>query len=76
MILFLHGLQIPIATSGIRSMGYLMRHSLSTDEFGSLSQRIIPQFVKVKQQVLDVAKITKEITKNYFTYPLLCKCAQ
>lgn len=42
--------QIPIATSGIRAMGYLMRHHLRTQGGGSISQRIITQFVKVKQE--------------------------
>lgn len=42
-------LQIPIATSGIRAMGYMMRHHLRT-EGASVSQRIITQFVKVQQE--------------------------
>lgn len=39
--------QIPIATSGIRAMGYLMRHHLRTEGVNSVSQRIITQLVKV-----------------------------
>lgn len=42
-------LQIPIATSGIRAMGYMMRHHLRT-EGAAVSQRIITQFVKVQQE--------------------------
>lgn len=41
--------QIPIATSGIRAMGYLMRHHLRAQGL-SVNQRIITQFVKVKQE--------------------------
>lgn len=39
--------QIPIATSGIRAMGYMMRHHLRTEGGGAVSQRTINQFVKV-----------------------------
>lgn len=42
-------LQIPIATSGIRAMGYMIRHHLRT-EGAAVSQRIITQFVKVQQE--------------------------
>lgn len=42
-------LQIPIATSGIRAMGYMMRHHLRT-EGAAVSQRIITQFVKVQRE--------------------------
>lgn len=41
--------QIPIATSGIRAMGYMMRHHLRT-EGAAVSQRTITQFVKVQQE--------------------------
>lgn len=44
--------QIPIATSGIRAMGYLMRHHLRTEGGKRVSQRIITQFVKVQQELL------------------------
>lgn len=43
--------QIPIATSGIRAMGYLMRHHLRAEGVG-VSQRMITQFVKVEQEPL------------------------
>lgn len=44
--------QIPIATSGIRAMGFLMRHHLRTEGSSGVSQRIITQLVKVKQEQL------------------------
>lgn len=40
--------QIPIATSGIRAMGFLMRHHLRTEGLG-VNQRFVTQFVKVNQ---------------------------
>lgn len=48
-ILFLF--QIPIATSGIRGMGYLMKHHLRTEGSSGVSQQMITQFVKVKQRI-------------------------
>lgn len=48
--------QIPIATSGIRGMGFLMRHHLRTEGL-SVSQRMITQLVKVKQELFDSADI-------------------
>lgn len=42
-----HLSQIPIATSGIRAMGYMMRHHLRTEGGAAVSQRTINQFVKV-----------------------------
>ena len=40
--------QIPIATSGIRAMGYLMRHQLRAEGSSAVPQRIITHFVKVR----------------------------
>ena len=40
--------QIPIATSGIRAMGYLMRHQLRAEGGSAVPQRIITHFVKVR----------------------------
>ena len=48
--------QIPIATSGIRGMGFLMRHQLRTEGL-SVSQRMITQLVKVKQELFDSSDI-------------------
>lgn len=39
--------QIPIAASGIRAMGFLMRHQLRTEGL-AVNQRVVTQFVKVK----------------------------
>lgn len=47
LVLLLLLSQIPIATSGIRAMGYMMRHHLRTDGGAAVSQRTINQFVKV-----------------------------
>uniref|UniRef100_A0A8C2BD22 GCN1 activator of EIF2AK4 n=1 Tax=Cyprinus carpio TaxID=7962 RepID=A0A8C2BD22_CYPCA len=40
--------RIPIACSGIRAMGYLMRHQLRSGGPESISPRIITQFIKVR----------------------------
>lgn len=47
LLLLLNPSQIPIATSGIRAMGYMMRHHLRTEGGAAVSQRTINQFVKV-----------------------------
>ena len=52
MIVIMLFFQIPIATSGIRGMGFLMRHQLRTEGL-SVSQRMITQLVKVKQEPFD-----------------------
>ncbi|XP_035236035.1 eIF-2-alpha kinase activator GCN1 [Anguilla anguilla] len=41
--------RIPIATSGVRAMGYLMKHQLNSNGAAGVSPRIITQFVKCLQ---------------------------
>ncbi|KAL4660360.1 eIF-2-alpha kinase activator GCN1 [Arapaima gigas] len=41
--------RIPIATSGIRAMGFLMKHQIITEGGASVSPRIVTQFVKCLQ---------------------------
>ncbi|XP_070759930.1 stalled ribosome sensor GCN1 [Enoplosus armatus] len=54
--------RIPIATSGIRGMGYLMRHHLRTEGGSSVSQRIITQFVKCLQnQSSDIRLVSERV---------------
>uniref|UniRef100_A0A8C8HRQ3 TOG domain-containing protein n=1 Tax=Oncorhynchus tshawytscha TaxID=74940 RepID=A0A8C8HRQ3_ONCTS len=54
--------RIPIATSGIRAMGYLMRHHLRTEEGSGSSQRIISQFVKCLQnQSSDIRLVSERV---------------
>ncbi|KAL0979528.1 hypothetical protein UPYG_G00186210 [Umbra pygmaea] len=54
--------RIPIATSGIRAMGYLMRHHLRTNGGTGSTQRIITQFVKCLQnQSSDIRLVTERV---------------
>uniref|UniRef100_A0A671RUN1 TOG domain-containing protein n=1 Tax=Sinocyclocheilus anshuiensis TaxID=1608454 RepID=A0A671RUN1_9TELE len=54
--------RIPIACSGIRAMGYLMRHQLRTGGPESISPRIITQFVKCLQnQSSDIRLVTERV---------------
>lgn len=54
--------RIPIATSGIRAMGYLMRHHLRTEGASGSSQRIISQFVKCLQnQSSDIRLVSERV---------------
>ncbi|CAB1319637.1 unnamed protein product [Coregonus sp. 'balchen'] len=54
--------RIPIATSGIRAMGYLMRHHLRTEEGSGSSHRIITQFVKCLQnQSSDIRLVSERV---------------
>ncbi|XP_064822352.1 stalled ribosome sensor GCN1-like [Oncorhynchus masou masou] len=54
--------RIPIATSGIRAMGYLMRHHLRTEGASGSSQRIITQFVKCLQnQSSDIRLVSERV---------------
>lgn len=58
--------QIPIATSGIRAMGFLMRHHLRTEGLG-VNQRIVTQFVKVKRdQHTSVGHQTSSETQTFY----------
>ncbi|XP_066545283.1 stalled ribosome sensor GCN1 isoform X2 [Amia ocellicauda] len=41
--------RIPIAVSGIRAMGFLMKHQIETEGGGSVPPRVITQFVKCLQ---------------------------
>uniref|UniRef100_A0A7N6AYX0 TOG domain-containing protein n=1 Tax=Anabas testudineus TaxID=64144 RepID=A0A7N6AYX0_ANATE len=62
--------RIPIATSGIRAMGYLMRHHLRTQGGGSISQRIITQFVKCLQnQSSDIRLVSERVLWWVFKDP-------
>uniref|UniRef100_A0A672L752 GCN1 activator of EIF2AK4 n=1 Tax=Sinocyclocheilus grahami TaxID=75366 RepID=A0A672L752_SINGR len=54
--------RIPIACSGIRAMGYLMRHQLRTGGPESISPRIITQFLKCLQnQSSDIRLVTERV---------------
>ncbi|XP_050973844.1 eIF-2-alpha kinase activator GCN1 [Labeo rohita] len=54
--------RIPIACSGIRAMGYLMRHQLRSGGPESISPRIITQFVKCLQnQSSDIRLVTERV---------------
>ncbi|XP_034546988.1 eIF-2-alpha kinase activator GCN1 [Notolabrus celidotus] len=62
--------RIPIATSGIRATGYLMRHHLRTEGGSSVSQRIITQFVKCLQnQSSDIRLVTERVLWWVFKEP-------
>ncbi|KAF1388856.1 hypothetical protein PFLUV_G00067070 [Perca fluviatilis] len=62
--------RIPIATSGIRALGYLMRHHLRTEGGGSVSQRIITQFVKCLQnQSSDIRLVSERVLWWVFKEP-------
>ncbi|KAJ8414754.1 hypothetical protein AAFF_G00022770 [Aldrovandia affinis] len=54
--------RIPIATSGIRAMGYLMKHQLRSEGRASVSPRIITQFVKCLQnQSSDIRLVAERV---------------
>ncbi|XP_029296590.1 LOW QUALITY PROTEIN: eIF-2-alpha kinase activator GCN1 [Cottoperca gobio] len=54
--------RIPIATSGIRAMGYLMRHQLRTEGGSSVPQRFITQLVKCLQnQSSDIRLVSERV---------------
>ncbi|XP_030646777.1 eIF-2-alpha kinase activator GCN1 [Chanos chanos] len=54
--------RIPIACSGIRSMGYLMKHQLRTGGGEAVSSRIITQFVKCLQnQSSDIRLVAERV---------------
>ncbi|KAM3611156.1 uncharacterized protein V6R79_014354 [Siganus canaliculatus] len=61
--------RIPIATSGIRAMGYLMKQQLRTDG-ASVSQRIITQLVKsLQHQSSDIRLVTERVLWWVFKDP-------
>ncbi|XP_073766133.1 stalled ribosome sensor GCN1 [Danio rerio] len=54
--------RIPIACSGIRAMGFLMRHQLRTGGSESVSPRIITQFIKCLQnQSSDIRLVAERV---------------
>ncbi|XP_012704734.2 eIF-2-alpha kinase activator GCN1 isoform X1 [Fundulus heteroclitus] len=62
--------RIPIATSGIRALGYLMRHQLRTEGGSSISQRTITQFVKCLQnQSSDIRLVSERVLWWVFKDP-------
>ncbi|XP_054628453.1 eIF-2-alpha kinase activator GCN1 isoform X1 [Dunckerocampus dactyliophorus] len=62
--------RIPIACSGIRGMGFLMRHQLSIDGGSNISQRIITQFVKCLQnQSSDIRLVSERVLWWVFKDP-------
>ncbi|XP_060926868.1 stalled ribosome sensor GCN1 [Limanda limanda] len=62
--------RIPIATSGIRAMGYLMRHHLRTEGGSNISQRIITQLVKCLQnQSSDIRLVSERVLWWVFKDP-------
>ncbi|XP_076020781.1 stalled ribosome sensor GCN1 [Genypterus blacodes] len=62
--------RIPIATSGIRAMGYQMRHHLRVEGGSSVSQRIITQFLKCLQnQSSDIRLVTERVLWWVFKEP-------
>ncbi|XP_028269572.1 eIF-2-alpha kinase activator GCN1 [Parambassis ranga] len=64
--------RIPIATSGIRAMGFLVRHHFKTDGGSSVSQRIITQFVKCLQnQSSDIRLVSERVLWWVFKDPSL-----
>uniref|UniRef100_A0A4W4EKS6 TOG domain-containing protein n=1 Tax=Electrophorus electricus TaxID=8005 RepID=A0A4W4EKS6_ELEEL len=55
-------LEIPIACSGIRAMGYLMRHQLRSGGGGAVSPRVSAQFVKCLQnQSSDIRLVAERV---------------
>ncbi|KAJ8379495.1 hypothetical protein SKAU_G00002730 [Synaphobranchus kaupii] len=67
--------RIPIATSGIRAMGYLMKHQLISAGGAGVSPRIITQFVKCLQnQSSDIRLVAERVLwwlcKDLATPPL------
>uniref|UniRef100_A0AAQ6AI59 TOG domain-containing protein n=1 Tax=Amphiprion ocellaris TaxID=80972 RepID=A0AAQ6AI59_AMPOC len=62
--------RIPIATSGIRGMGFLLRHQFRTEGGSSVSQRIITQFVKCLQnQSSDIRLVSERVLWWVFKDP-------
>uniref|UniRef100_A0AAY4DUP6 Stalled ribosome sensor GCN1-like HEAT repeats region domain-containing protein n=1 Tax=Denticeps clupeoides TaxID=299321 RepID=A0AAY4DUP6_9TELE len=54
--------RIPIACSGIRAMGFLMRHQLRTGGSEAVSPRIITQFIKCLQnQSSDIRLVAEQV---------------
>ncbi|XP_033829216.1 eIF-2-alpha kinase activator GCN1 [Periophthalmus magnuspinnatus] len=64
--------RIPIATSGIRALGFLVRHQLRSEGDSSISQRIITQFVKCLQnQSSDIRLVAERVLWWVFKDPAI-----
>ncbi|XP_023197971.1 eIF-2-alpha kinase activator GCN1 isoform X2 [Xiphophorus maculatus] len=62
--------RIPIATSGIRALGFLMRHHLRMEGGSGVSQRIITQLVKCLQnQSSDIRLVSERVLWWVFREP-------
>ncbi|XP_051924087.1 eIF-2-alpha kinase activator GCN1 [Hippocampus zosterae] len=62
--------RIPIASSGIRGMGFLMRYQLGVDGGSNVSQRFITQFVKCLQnQSSDIRLVSERVLWWVFKEP-------
>ncbi|XP_077457109.1 stalled ribosome sensor GCN1 [Stigmatopora argus] len=62
--------RIPIASSGIRGMGFLMRYQLTVDGSTNVSQRFITQFVKSFQnQSSDIRLVSERVIWWVFKEP-------
>ncbi|XP_034077743.1 eIF-2-alpha kinase activator GCN1 [Gymnodraco acuticeps] len=54
--------RIPIATSGIRAMGFLMRYNLRTEGGAGVNQRIVTQLVKsLQNQSSDIRLVSERV---------------
>uniref|UniRef100_A0A8D3CW43 GCN1 activator of EIF2AK4 n=1 Tax=Scophthalmus maximus TaxID=52904 RepID=A0A8D3CW43_SCOMX len=60
--------RIPIATSGIRAMGFLMRHHLRTEGGSSICQRIITQLC-LQNQSSDIRLVSERVVWWVFKDP-------
>uniref|UniRef100_A0A8C9ZZ87 GCN1 activator of EIF2AK4 n=1 Tax=Sander lucioperca TaxID=283035 RepID=A0A8C9ZZ87_SANLU len=62
--------RIPIATSGIRALGYLMRHHLRTEGGGSVSQRLLSVTMQCLQnQSSDIRLVSERVLWWVFKEP-------
>ncbi|XP_061622693.1 stalled ribosome sensor GCN1 isoform X2 [Phyllopteryx taeniolatus] len=62
--------RIPIASSGIRGMGFLMRHQLSLDGGSNVTQRFITQFIKsLQNQSSDIRLVSERVLWWVFKEP-------
>ncbi|XP_061672508.1 stalled ribosome sensor GCN1 [Syngnathoides biaculeatus] len=62
--------RIPIASSGIRGMGFLMRYQLSVDGGSHVTQRFITQFVKsLQNQSSDIRLVSERVLWWVFKEP-------
>uniref|UniRef100_A0A8C5HZY1 TOG domain-containing protein n=1 Tax=Gouania willdenowi TaxID=441366 RepID=A0A8C5HZY1_GOUWI len=62
--------RIPITTSGIRGLGFLMRHYMKTEGGVSVFQRFIPQFIKsLQNQSSDIRLVSEHVLWWVFREP-------